>query len=136
MALKTAQAEALGHTRTLNGRFALSNASSLPEQGEGSAVSAESLDPGPVASGQPSVWEDAPLDLTPIEDEASIQLALIDVVQALAANRIDPKRAGLLLYALQVASANAKHMRLPMSGGVRTVTYTEDGTPLAPQAYS
>jgi hypothetical protein len=78
---------------------------------------------------------DTPLDLPPLEDELSIQLALMEVTQALAANEIDPKRAGLLLYALQVASANVKHMRLPDYGIVRTVTHTEDGTPLAPQSY-
>jgi hypothetical protein len=74
------------------------------------------------------------LDLPPLEDAVSIQLALIDVAQALAANRIDTKRAGLLLYALQVASANVKNMHIP-TDSVRTVTYTDDGAPLAPQDY-
>jgi hypothetical protein len=75
----------------------------------------------------------ASLDLPPAEDAASIQLALIDVLQALAANRLDPKRAGLLLYGLQVASANVKNAQSDTN--VRTVTHTEDGTPLAPQSY-
>ncbi len=77
----------------------------------------------------------APLDLPPLEDTASIQLALIDVLQALAANQLDPKRAGLLLYGLQVASANVQKMHIPISGSVRSVTFTENGTPLAPQDY-
>jgi hypothetical protein len=64
----------------------------------------------------------------------SIQLALIDVLQALAANQLDPKRAGLLLYGLQVASANVQKMHIPVNG-VRSVTFTENGTPLAPQDY-
>ena len=55
-------------------------------------------------------------------------------MQALAANQIDTRRAGLLLYALQVASANVKDMHIPYDS-VGTVTYTEDGTPLAPQDY-
>jgi hypothetical protein len=76
----------------------------------------------------------ASLDLPPIEDTESVQLALIDVLQALAANQLDPKRAGLLLYGLQVASANAKHLHIP-SHSVRTVTYTSDGIALAPQDY-
>jgi hypothetical protein len=76
----------------------------------------------------------ASLDLPPIEDTASIQLALIEVLQALAANRLDTKRAGLLLYGLQVASANAKHCKIP-SHGVRSITHTDDGIPLAPQEY-
>ncbi|MES2393598.1 MAG: hypothetical protein V4555_18315, partial [Acidobacteriota bacterium] len=63
-----------------------------PERSEGSAV------------------QNAPLDLPPVEDTESIQLALIDVLQALAANQLDTKRAGLLLYGLQVASANAAKM--------------------------
>ncbi|MDQ1453862.1 MAG: hypothetical protein QOK38_3728 [Acidobacteriaceae bacterium] len=75
-----------------------------------------------------------PLQLPPVEDTESIQLALIDVLQALAANQLDPKRASLLLYGLQVASANAKHLNIP-SHGVRTVTYTSDGIALAPQDY-
>jgi hypothetical protein len=92
-----------------------------PEQSEGPAVG-------------PHSHQSLPLELPPIEDTESIQLALIDVVQALAANRIDTKRAGLLLYALQVASANAKHINIP-SHGVRTVSYTSDGIALAPQDY-
>ena len=74
------------------------------------------------------------LDLPPIEDTASIQLALIEVLQALAVNQLDTKRAGLLLYGLQVASANAKHCKIP-SHGVRSITHTDDGIPLAPQEY-
>ena len=96
----------------------------------------------PVGSGhrdQPNTHESAPadaasLDLPPIEDTASIQLALIEVLQALAANQLDTKRAGLLLYGLQVASANAKHCKIP-SHGVRSITHTDDGIPLAPQEY-
>jgi hypothetical protein len=75
----------------------------------------------------------AALDLPPIEDPASIQLALIEILQALAANRLDPKRAGLLLYGLQVASVNVKNTL--SQGDVRTISHTEDGTPLAPQSY-
>ena len=77
---------------------------------------------------------DTPFSLPPVEDTASIQLALIEVLEALAANQIDPKRAGLLLYGLQVASSNAKHVMLH-SNSVRSVSYTGDGIPLAPQEY-
>ncbi|MGA9716840.1 MAG: hypothetical protein WBQ79_01055 [Acidobacteriaceae bacterium] len=79
--------------------------------------------------------ENSVLDLPPLEDPVSIQLALIDVAQALAANRIDTKRAGLLLYALQVASANTRHMRFSSFNAVRSVTYDEAGLPLAPQQH-
>jgi len=78
--------------------------------------------------------QDVPLQLPPVEDTASIQLALMDVLQALAANQLDPKRAGLLLYGLQVASSNAKHVML-RSSSIRSITYTGDGIPLAPQEY-
>jgi hypothetical protein len=82
----------------------------------------------------PNRIDSASLDLPSLEDAVSIQLALIDVAQALAANRIDTKRAGLLLYALQVASANVQKMHIPLDS-VRSITYTDDGAPLAPQDY-
>jgi hypothetical protein len=82
----------------------------------------------------PDRIDSASLDLPSLEDAVSIQLALIDVAQALAANRIDTKRAGLLLYALQVASANVQKMHIPLDT-VRSITYTDEGAPLAPQDY-
>jgi hypothetical protein len=81
----------------------------------------------------PGAIQSAALELPPIEDAASIQLALIDILQALAANRLDPNRAGLLLYGLQVASVNVKNTL--SHGDVRTISHAEDGTPLAPQTY-
>ncbi len=131
------QRQAAPHSlRRPDGRFA-----ALPAP-EGSSPSnnaiTDTIDYGPYpvgAAGTHSVtWENAPLDLPPVEDTESIQLALIDVLQALAANQLDTKRAGLLLYGLQVASANAAKMHLSI-GAVRSVTYTEEGTPLAPQDY-
>ena len=86
------------------------------------------------ASIAPAAGETASLELPPLVDTSSIQLALTDILQALAANELDPKRAGLLLYGLQVASANVQKMHIP-ADGVRSVTYTEDGAPLAPQDY-
>jgi hypothetical protein len=47
------------------------------------------------------------LDLPPLEDRHSIQVALSLVITALAEGRIDPKRAAMLFYGLQVASSNA-----------------------------
>jgi len=43
------------------------------------------------------------LKLPPLNDSASIRAALGKVIRALAAGRIDAKRAGNLLYALQMA---------------------------------
>ena len=47
------------------------------------------------------------LDLPPLEDRHSIQVALSMVIIALTEGRIDPKLAALLFYGLQVASTNA-----------------------------
>jgi hypothetical protein len=126
------QRQAAHHThRRADGRFA-----ALPAP-SGNNAAIETIDYGPYPVGaatQTPAWENTPLDLPPVEDTESIQLALIDVLQALAANQLDTKRAGLLLYGLQVASANAAKMHLSFSA-VRSVTYTEEGTPLAPQDY-
>jgi hypothetical protein len=92
-----------------------------PERREGPAVS-------------PDCPEPLPLQLTAVEDSASIQLALIEVLQSLAAHQLDPKRAGLLLYGLQVASANAKHVHIN-SNSIRSISYTKEGIPLATQEH-
>jgi hypothetical protein len=45
-----------------------------------------------------------------IDDRPAIQIALYDILSRLAQFDIDPKRAGMLLYGLQIASSNlAKH---------------------------
>jgi hypothetical protein len=120
--------------RRPDGRFA---ALPAPDANCTAIIQTDTIDHGPypVGAGASAISENASLDLPPVEDTASIQLALIDVIQALAANRIDAKRAGLLLYGLQVASANAAKVHRSISGSVRSVTYTDDGTPLAPQDY-
>ena len=50
------------------------------------------------------------LDFPPLEDRHSIQLALSVLLNALAQDRIEPKRAALILYGLQVASSNARNL--------------------------
>lgn len=124
--------QAARHThRRPDGRFA-----ALPASSDNTGA-IQTIDYGPYPVGvstSSATWENTPLDLPPVEDTASIQLALIDVLQALAANQLDPKRAGLLLYGLQVASANAEKLSISRSA-VRSVTFTEEGTPLAPQDY-
>ena len=49
--------------------------------------------------------------LPPLEDANGIQCALMQVADALVRDQIDYKRAALLLYCLQIASANLKHVR-------------------------
>jgi|SRR5579863_6856196 len=48
----------------------------------------------------------AAIDLPVLEDANSIQVSLMQTIRLLVSGRIDPKTAGLLLYALQTASSN------------------------------
>jgi hypothetical protein len=48
----------------------------------------------------------ASLDLPVLEDANSIQVALMQVMRLILSRQIEPKTAGLLLYALQTASSN------------------------------
>ncbi len=48
--------------------------------------------------------------LPPFEDANGIQCALMQVADAIVRGAIDTKRAALLLYALQIASANLKRV--------------------------
>jgi hypothetical protein len=47
-----------------------------------------------------------------LEDANSIQMALTQVAQLVMLDEIDPKRAGMLLYALQTASSNLRQCTL------------------------
>jgi hypothetical protein len=73
------------------------------------------------------------LDLPPVEDAESIQVSISLLIAALARNRIDPKRAAVLLYALQLASTNAKSITIEpyASSVIRAVTRTRSGRDLA-----
>lgn len=48
--------------------------------------------------------EPCPLDLPPLEDLASVPVALSEILQALAAGQLDQRSAGLMLYAIQQAT--------------------------------
>ena len=74
------------------------------------------------------------LDFPPLEDRESIQLALSMLITAMAQNRIEPKRATTLLYGLQVASANARGLRLQPSRSsiVRETVMDDSGIAIAP----
>jgi hypothetical protein len=90
------------------------------------------VNPGP-EPGQ----ERNPIPMPLIEDRSSVQLALSRILESLAAGELDPRRAGLLLYGLQIASQNTKDDLVPLTT-VRTLTYAGDGSPLGPKrlAYS
>jgi hypothetical protein len=53
----------------------------------------------------------AAIDLPVLEDANSIQVSLMQIMRLLIAGQIDPKTAGLLLYALQTASSNLRGTR-------------------------
>ena len=73
------------------------------------------------------------LDLPPLEDVESIQVSISLLITALARNRIDSKRAAILLYGLQLASTNARSITIePASSSiVRTLSRTKSGIDLA-----
>jgi hypothetical protein len=48
-------------------------------------------------------------ELAPLEDANAVQVGLMKVIQWLASGRMDPKVAGLILFALQTASCNLKN---------------------------
>jgi hypothetical protein len=54
------------------------------------------------------------IPIPPLEDRVSVQLALSEVINALACNFIDSKRANALFFGLKLAAANAK--------GLETIT--------------
>jgi hypothetical protein len=74
------------------------------------------------------------LELPPLEDRGAIQLAISEIVTAVANYKMDHKRAGVLLYALQIASHNAKNSEeIVSSHAVSEVTRTEHGEEMAPE---
>ena len=73
------------------------------------------------------------IELTPLEDRESIQVALSVVINALATGNLESKRATALLYGLQIASANSAklHWKQLDTNLVRTAETTSDGIDLA-----
>jgi hypothetical protein len=72
--------------------------------------------------------------LPQLEDVDTILTALSDVLVALAANRIDPRRAQILLYGLQVASQHSRRISHPSSIETVREAYEEaDGTLVGPR---
>ncbi|HUH64171.1 MAG TPA: hypothetical protein VLZ50_14290 [Terracidiphilus sp.] len=74
-----------------------------------------------------------PLAIPVLEDRCAIQLALSQVLSALASGQLDPRRAALLLYGLQIASQNVerKGSVLPFFGAT-SVEISADGNELGP----
>jgi len=74
----------------------------------------------------------AEFDFPPLEDRESIQIALSMVLNALGRNRLEPKRAGVMLYTLQVASANAASLEQNPANVIRHTVCDESGHHIAP----
>ena len=76
------------------------------------------------------------------EDRSAVQHSIGQIIQRLAANDLDPRRAGLLLYALQIASSNlpkdpaakAQSPSQPAPQTVEEITLDPTHGPLAPPA--
>jgi hypothetical protein len=70
------------------------------------------------------------IELGPLEDRQSIQVALSQVINALATGKLDPKRATALFYGLQLASTNAAKLFLEPHArdGIRTL-HEDSATP-------
>jgi hypothetical protein len=72
--------------------------------------------------------------LSNLEDRGAIQHAITQVIMALADYEIDTKRAGVLLYGLQLASSNAKDAeQIVSSSAIAELTHTEEGEEMAPE---
>lgn len=76
--------------------------------------------------------ECATFELPVLEDNESVQVAVMQVMRLILARQIDSKTAGLLLYALQTASLNLKHARFEPILATRVVIDPRkvDETPL------
>jgi hypothetical protein len=68
------------------------------------------------------------IELGPLEDPESVQLAISQVVNALATGALEPKRAACLLYGLQLASSNARNLELQPPGAVRSIQSLPEDT--------
>lgn len=60
------------------------------------------------------------------EDRSSIQLSIGEIIGRIASNEIDPRRAALLLYALQIAASNLPRQAVPKSVPASTTGAVED----------
>ena len=81
----------------------------------------------------PPIEVDGNLRLGVLEDRSAVQIAVAQVLDALYSGRLDPRRAGLSLYGIQIVSQNVE--RNPLIIPVRTVesiTHTDTGEELAP----
>jgi len=85
-----------------------------------------------MAKAKTDIWDN--VKLPPLEDSASIQIAISEIAAASLSNRLDTRRTGLLLYALQIASQNINRASSREdSDTVHSMTVTGEGDELAPE---
>jgi hypothetical protein len=74
------------------------------------------------------------VNLPMLEDSASIQIAISQIMSACISSRLDARHTGLLLYALQIASQNIDRATYRRhSDSVQSITVTGEGDELAPE---
>jgi len=85
----------------------------------------------------PPIEVDGNLRLGVLEDRSAIQIALAQVLDALYSGRLDPRRAGLSLYGIQIASQNVERnpLIIPIAT-VESITHTDAGDELGPKSAS
>jgi len=77
-----------------------------------------------------------PMRLPVAEGPAAIQLSIAKITDALISGSIDPKRAGQLLYAMQIASRNLEsHRPSQVDKTVESMTTSSNGDELAPDKF-
>jgi hypothetical protein len=82
----------------------------------------------------PSGQGEEPLVLPVLEDQRAIQLALTQIMTAIATKRIDRKQAALFFRGLQIAQKNLDYdFPATLLKTVKNVALTEEGEELAPE---
>lgn len=98
-------------------------------RGYSTVTAAETVANGAIAPAPESTTITMPV----LEDRTAVQMVLTEVLRALAANQIDAKRAGLLLYGLQIASSNcSQYDNIGHHAPVRELDLTPEGEEVGP----
>ena len=83
---------------------------------------------------KPTKSKDRPIDFTFTVSPVAIQLGVYQVLSALGSLSVDPRRAGQMLYALQVATQNVEHKSKDVSAHpVHCVTESAEGDEMGPE---
>jgi len=83
----------------------------------------------------PEPSPDVEIDIPAVEDTHSIRFALTEILRGLGAKRIDPRRAGRMLYGLQIAAKMVENSLFSSHSAVQSLTTTRDGDELAHKRY-